>query len=859
MARLRTRQGRKPPEEGDGLGAASANIEAESFSSTDQVFHETLARHGDVFPLPLPDDQWFAGRVRDLDSRRSRQRVHKRRMLVDRSRGTVWALNHLAGFDDESLWPMHVQNRAQAAVHDRVRRAHTLRAPPTEKISPQAALRQLLAKKAGSPYAGVLPGQLASYVRERLSLPRDQTAPVSLDDLLPEVERRQLQNFKSEMMLSDEEIAGVLEKGLENDRYMDPQLEGGGKKYHGFIADLVQSKLVGFTTHPRVQVGAFVVTKKAQKQRLIVDARRTNKLFRKPPSTRLGSMDSWARIELEGENGLFMAQEDVRDYFYRLRIDKDLGEYFCFPKIDPLLLKEQLGYLPEEVARLVDESQADIHPHMSVLPMGFAWAFHLAHMAHVELAARTLPKSLLIQDRRPAPVMGFEEGSCRQALLIYADNSNHLGVDRDQVSDDQQAMLAALHDHGLSTHDLVESSTMCESLGVRIDGLSGTVQSTPSRDHRLDQALLACSGRVAFSGEELQVLVGHMTMRALLRRGLLSVLRHVYQFIQECYEHRTRLWPSVVREIELFRCLMVLGVGDMRAEWSDRVFCTDACLSGYAVMSRKLSRNLVRSVGAEDERWRFYRAPGSNVAPRETALLGLDVFEDVDTVRPRVDGEVFGDLTVDDSFPEVPVKVLRQEDWRMLWRAPFRHKEPVHLLECRSILATMKHVARDSKKHGQRVLILNDNMGVVLAVMKGRCSSFSLLCLLRRIWAHSLASGVRLSVRWVASELNVADRDSRAWEKASRKEEGRNLHEDRGQSGQQEVQEPTSARCGGEDGPKQEPFANQGAWAIFASNGPEGSRQEPGKATLACQGAGEEVRQEDEGQSRVKDHWSGGV
>ena len=101
---------------GDGKHKDKDKIGAESFLSTGEVFHEPLARHGDPFPLPLPSDQCFAGRVGDLSSRRSRQRVCKRRMLVNRSRGTVWALNHLAGFDDESLWPSFVQNRAQAAV-----------------------------------------------------------------------------------------------------------------------------------------------------------------------------------------------------------------------------------------------------------------------------------------------------------------------------------------------------------------------------------------------------------------------------------------------------------------------------------------------------------------------------------------------------------------------------------------------------------------------------------------------------------------------------------------------------------------------------------------------------------------------
>ena len=69
----------------------------------------------------------------------------------------------------------------------------------------------------------------------------------------------------------------------------------------------------------------------------------------------------------------------------------------------------------------------------------------------------------------------------------------------------------------------------------------------------------------------------------------------------------------------------------------------------------------------------------------------------------------------------------------------------MHLLECRSILATatIRHVTMDSRSHGHRVLLLNDSMGVVLAFMKmkGRCTNFSLLRLLRRTWAHCLSPG----------------------------------------------------------------------------------------------------------------------
>ena len=181
-------------------------------------------------------------------------------------------LNHLAGFDDESRWPASLSNRAQAAVLARVKRAHLQRPPPPEKNSPQAALRQLLQCKAGSAYGDGMPGRLASYVRERLSLPRGQGQPVRLEELLPSAEREMLVDFRGRMMLSDEELGGVLERGLGNDMYTDPLLEGGGKKYHGFVGDLVQSQLVGFTAKPKSQVGIFVVTKK-NKSETAVDPR----------------------------------------------------------------------------------------------------------------------------------------------------------------------------------------------------------------------------------------------------------------------------------------------------------------------------------------------------------------------------------------------------------------------------------------------------------------------------------------------------------------------------------------------------------------------------------------------------------
>ena len=201
--------------------------------------------------------------------------------------------------------------------------------------SDREALQQLLKSKGASGYLDVPegPGQLASFVRERLSLPRDQRPPVMLHEVLPEHERTRLEHFQTEMLLSGEEMAAVQERGFHGDCFLDPQLSTNPKTYHLFLADLFNAKLISFTSAPRVQVGAFVVTKKGEKQRLIIDARRANKLFRTPPNTILGSVDAWGRLEIDDEQGeLFIAQEDVKDYFYRLAIDKALGEYFVFQR-----------------------------------------------------------------------------------------------------------------------------------------------------------------------------------------------------------------------------------------------------------------------------------------------------------------------------------------------------------------------------------------------------------------------------------------------------------------------------------------------------------------------------------------------
>ena len=61
-------------------------------------------------------------------------------------------------------------------------------------------------------------------------------------------------------------------------------------------------------------------------------------------------------------------------------------------------------------------------------------------------------------------------------------------------------------------------------------------------------------------------------------------------------------------------------------------------------------------------------------------------------------------------------------------------------------------------------------VGSTEAVQKGRASDYGLLRLIQRLAAHTLASGVKIQLRWIPSERNAADTGSRAWEPWSSKE-----------------------------------------------------------------------------------------
>ncbi len=230
--------------------------------------------------------------------------------------------------------------------------------------------------------------------------------------------------------------------------------------------------------------------------------------------------------------------------------------------------------------------------------MGFSHAFDLAHSAHEHILSQSVPDARLLQDRAPAPKILPD----KPAVLIYADNAGHLSSCKATTDSSRERLSAALNSRGLSTHEVEDGVVRGELLGVRFDGFIGTISSTPERDSLLDQSLLAVIEGAAITSDEMRRIVGHLTIRLLLRRPMLSLLYHVYKFIGKEIKARVPAWSSVKLELRVLRGLLVFALSDLRVRPNPVVTMTDACLSGYGVGESTWDVSDVSRVAGRDER-----------------------------------------------------------------------------------------------------------------------------------------------------------------------------------------------------------------------------------------------------------------
>ena len=121
--------------------------------------------------------------------------------------------------------------------------------------------------------------------------------------------------------------------------------------------------------------------------------------------------------------------------------------------------------------------------------------------------------------------------------------------------------------------------------------------------------------------------------------------------------------------------------------------------------------------------------------------------------------------------------MLKESEYDLLYHHAWLHQEPIHQLEARAAVKCIQHACRTPACRHRRLLVLNDNMAVVMAMKKGRCRNFLLLKLTRKVGAYLLSHRIHARFRYVESERNVADGPTRpeTWRRPQRASQGLGL------------------------------------------------------------------------------------
>ena len=96
----------------------------------------------------------------------------------------------------------------------------------------------------------------------------------------------------------------------------------------------LEGKSLDVTLSPTEMAGVFFVLKKNACLRMILDAQRSNRRFRPPPSTALLTGEGLGRVGMKGvTTSRAILSSDIKNAFQDMRIDRWLVRQFCLPVV----------------------------------------------------------------------------------------------------------------------------------------------------------------------------------------------------------------------------------------------------------------------------------------------------------------------------------------------------------------------------------------------------------------------------------------------------------------------------------------------------------------------------------------------
>jgi Reverse transcriptase (RNA-dependent DNA polymerase) len=530
-------------------------------------------------------------------------------------------------------------------------------------------------------------------------------------------------------------------------------------EYISLVRRMVDKGMINFTQSPKAVNGLFAVPKDGDSQRLIIDARPANALFRPPPKVQLPTPDILARMRVPSDSVLYTAKLDIDNFYHRLRCPKWLQPYFALPPV-------RASDIDVSLARRYGHD-ALIYPMCATLPMGWSHSVYVAQMAHEHLINSAQALQWSPNDRLGAFDAGFSDYHLRPGRTlhaVYIDDLTLFSADPQSLHQMQSAYRTVADRAGLAVKAKKVVQPTCEPvdvLGLEISGRDHTIGlSIPKLEAlRHDTIALILSG-ASITGYQLAHLVGRWLWAMLVNRPSLCAFSAVYRFIQTAKRRRFTLWPTVAMELAVVVGLAPLLVSRLSAPDFPTIIATDASETGRGVVAftpPSLRHFLV-----------IERPPCDYHGTRH----GSDERKDNKNIYKDKDKDAYKEKEKEkDSHPNKDVSAsncncdfmvpINEAHWRTIVADRWSRSEEIHLLELRALHTGVRWALSHRFVIGHRVSILCDNESVIGAVMKGRSSKRPFLQRLRALNALVMAAGLQLDVEYVPTKLNPADGPSR--------------------------------------------------------------------------------------------------
>ena len=717
-----------------------------------------VSRQRDLFPLPEPFPN--AG---VLSSARHASKAMRRRLRATGcwqqwANDTVGTLNQLNG-GSKSLLDNHLPTLLQQVSLDEISSACREMGKPPSDLHPAGAFFELCGSKA--PYFDLSGGPIP-YEQGNISLPAECPACDGLG-LIPAEHRDKFFGSESSLLNNSDEIStALLDAGVKKP-YVDDAFRS-PKIYGGFLSELFDKGIVSFRTESKSFLGIFFVRKKNGKLRMILDTRIANCFFKSPPHTDLPTASAMSNIETRPGEFVYFSGGDIDNAFYRITAPDVAKPYFTLPRV-------RAGHVGiSEIDGVAVSPSTYVTPSLEVLPMGWSWSLWICQCLHEEQGRRSgqVDDDMICDHQAVKPL-------CRSDVrhAKYVDNYLTIGHDPHTVELSATRLQAQLNSEGLATHEIISAKQHVTFAGLDFDGEHATVRVGVRRAWRLRLAIDHILGSKAISGAAIEVIVGHFTWSAMVRRESLSIVSACYEFIRTFREKTAELWPSVVKELCWMRSILPMLRRDLSASWDSTITATDASNAGFGVCERHIDTRQVGNIGRVSERWRFNTEDAIHARKHamqqasETKAVGLDTSDILDA---SLDDQLLRTISTFEAVPE-HITSNDQKQWVTIQSRRWKFQEDIMRTEGRALVWAVRRKARSTKSRGKRHLILCDNLCLVLALAKGRAGSSHLLPTCRAVCALAFAAGFSVHTRWIHSEANPADRPSRIFPD-SRKQHG---------------------------------------------------------------------------------------